>query len=42
MDKCAGTICDMFEMACKTDLNIIAVKMSGLIAPQLLEKVNDS
>jgi hypothetical protein len=40
MDECAETICDMFEMARKTDLNIIALKMSGLIDPPLLEKVN--
>jgi hypothetical protein len=41
MDECAETICDMFEMARKSpDLNIIALKMSGLIDPPLLEKVN--
>lgn len=40
MDQCTETICDMFEIAKKTDLNIVAIKMSGLIDPVLLDKVN--
>ncbi len=40
MDQIAETVCDMFEMARKTDLNLIAVKMTGLIDPSLFEKVN--
>ena len=40
MDNVADYICDLFELAAKSDLNRVAVKISGLIEPDLFNKSN--
>ena len=40
LDKVAETICSMFKVAKKNPMNTMAIKMTGLVDPDLFEKLN--
>jgi len=40
MDRIGLIICDMFELASKHKSNVVALKLSGLITPNLCYKLN--
>jgi hypothetical protein len=41
MDRIGLIIVDMFELASKHKDNVVALKLSGLITPDLCYKLND-
>jgi len=41
MDNVAEIIVDMFELATNDPLNVVAVKISGLIGPGIIYKSNE-